>query len=166
MSARISELKKKLDEATKPGSIDWGFCIPDCGRCCCKDRGNETTSDETGIIAKRLNIPTEEFISDRHPGTGRMFLKTEGNRCIFLSDRSLCLVYDCKPKVCTKYGYWLSDCRDFRRIRELSGREIRVKARLKDLWMKEREKKSYDRVKWKVMAELLVEEMAGDGERG
>ena len=166
MSEAIAALRKKVDSGFEPEKIDWGYCIPDCGRCC-TGSGKEATPEEAAEISRRLGIPEADFIQPANAGAEgsgsrlrpRLFMKTENGICIFLTGRRLCVVYAFKPRVCTKYGLWMSDCRDFRRIKELSDKSVDIKGRLKKAWLEEIMDAGYDRVKWKVRSEIFIDEL-------
>jgi Fe-S-cluster containining protein len=191
VSERARTLNERIGTTVDPEKTDWGYCIPDCGKCCL-GKGKELTRDETGLISSGLGIRPDDFIGideEKTPGgpseynarpgaanrgtagydgTGcttaprrkRLFLKTKNDRCVFAGHHSLCQIYDLKPSVCSKYGNWISDCRDYRKIRRLSEDGSDITKRLKRLWLAELKKDDYNRVKWKVKAELLVERLA------
>jgi len=177
-----------LEDNIRNEEIDWGWCIPDCGKCCL-GKGKEITQSEAEVIAKKLSVCRGDFIGlDESKGSlnnnqkesiqndryikekksngnkpklrKRLLLKTINNRCIFLRNYSLCSIYNFKPIVCTKYGNWLSDCRDYRRIKTLSEKGSDISKKLKEMWLKEYSNKNYNKTKWKVKAELFVCELS------
>lgn len=156
---KLDKLKREMLANLDLNEVDWGFCIPDCGRCCL-GAGKEITPEEADYFASRLQLPKEDFLdSEKRAGARKLILKTCEDRCVFLCQHSLCLVNEYKPKVCRRYGHWLSDCKDFRRIKVLMERGRDVRQKLKELWLIEIKKNGYDKVKWKVNAEMFVEKM-------
>jgi Fe-S-cluster containining protein len=168
MSEKISSMKKKADDSFNPEQAEWGNCIPECSKCC-HGSGKETTLKEAEEISKNLDVPIGHFVdinkhindmaSSKDELPHRLFLRTNDNKCIFLCDCGQCLVYSIKPTVCSKYGSWMSDCKDYRRINELAGKGSDIARKLKSMWLDKRKRKEFNPVKWKVDAELLVEEL-------
>lgn len=151
--------------------IDWGYCIPDCARCC-QGQGKELTAEESVKIAIQLGVDNRNFIGliegniEKKHGTAnqhdnnhlrkRILLRTENGSCIFLCNNSLCLIYPYRPEVCRRYGSWQSDCRDYRRLQALETSGCKVAVKLKQMWLSEKSRKGYDRIRWRVKAELFI----------
>ncbi|MBP7652342.1 YkgJ family cysteine cluster protein [Candidatus Dependentiae bacterium] len=87
-------------------------CIQ-CGNCCSGATGYVWLTDtEQKNISDFLGIPLKDF---KKKYTKKENLKTtlieikkneSDYRCIFLTEKNKCLIYDCRPHQCKTYPYW------------------------------------------------------------
>lgn len=87
------------------------FKCTGCGQCCTGSPGYVWVSpDEAEAMAKRLNIPLEEFIAKytRRIGNRVSLIERKVGKnydCVFL-DGKRCTVYEDRPKQCRTYPWW------------------------------------------------------------
>lgn len=128
MRQRIDYLKKSLKEAS---GIDEkqladeikaiGFKCKKCAQCCKAEYGDNTVSvfpceiksicEKTGLDKEEIVIPTPSGDTDSQGNihTFEWVLRREGD-CFFLKN-GLCQAYECRPRICKTYPFYLQDGR-------------------------------------------------------
>lgn len=98
---KLAELREKsfVDD---PAEIDYGYCLPDCGRCC-----NSVNIDQGVVIDLRraYGLEEEEFMKrgiGKNP-RGMYMAQGENGLCVLLNDQKLCSVYEARPHTCTQF---------------------------------------------------------------
>ena len=92
--------------------FDQSACNSCGGRCCCGESGNIfVTKSEIVEIANFLNLPVETFLSDFCRKEGYRYsikeIKSDGEyRCLFLSEKNLCEIYEVRPHQCKTFPFW------------------------------------------------------------
>ncbi len=126
MRQRIDYLKKSLKEAAgideKQLADDIraaGFKCKKCAQCCKAEYGDNTVSvfpheirricETTGLAKEEIVIPTpsEDTDSVGNIHTFEWVLNKEGD-CVFLKN-GLCQAYECRPRICKTYPFYLQD---------------------------------------------------------
>jgi Fe-S-cluster containining protein len=125
-----------------PEQADFGYCIPDCGRCC---GGPLISYAEAKQIARFLGCELFEFSEMRQTG---LALKKVAGHCILLYGPSLCSVYDVRPKVCCEFPRDYIDCYSHWNIELLEYAGIKIKSELKNMWLERYSDNYYSRLAW------------------
>lgn len=79
-----------------------------CGKCCCGDTGPIIFPRDIEPICAKIDLNAEEFLNrfciERHHNKKKeiliYFLKAINDKCIFLNENNLCLIYDVRPYQC------------------------------------------------------------------
>lgn len=124
MNERISQLKKALDEALRLDESNIankikliGFKCLGCARCCMQEYGDNTVSvfpfeikrisERTGLQTEEIAVPapSEERDPEGNIHTFEWVLRKNWD-CMFLKN-GLCSIYECRPRICMTYPFYL-----------------------------------------------------------
>jgi Fe-S-cluster containining protein len=92
-----------------------------CGACCTGSSGTIYVGpEEIPIIARRLNLTMEHFISCYlYPFKDSFSIREEADgRCLFYNQG--CLIYDVRPPQCRTFPFWFGNVRSEKRWIEIS----------------------------------------------
>ncbi len=126
MKQRVAYLEKALEDAARIDEKQLaddikaaGFKCKKCAQCCKAEYGDNTVSmfpheirricEETGLDKEEIVIPTpsEDTDSEGNIHTFEWVLRREGD-CVFLKN-GLCQAYECRPRICKTYPFYLQE---------------------------------------------------------
>jgi Fe-S-cluster containining protein len=126
MRQRIAYLEKALEDAARIDEKQLaddikaaGFKCKKCAQCCKAEYGDNTVSvfpreirricEKTGLYKEGIVTPTpsEDTDSEGNIHTFEWVLRREGD-CVFLKN-GLCQAYECRPRICKTYPFYLQD---------------------------------------------------------
>ena len=151
MSATLREILEKKASQIKPESIDWGYCIPDCGECC--NVLLTMPAENAQKIAQSFGFGIEGLFDlengNLYTGEEHSFVIIGKQKCILQYSYHLCSIQKMEERspICRNwFCYMAYDIRDLK----IAGYDIA--SRLRESWLKQLKNK-YNQENWLAYAE-------------
>ncbi len=91
------------------------FKCTQCGNCCTGAPGYVwVNKEEIAALARRLNVPVEDFEQDyvRQVGIRKSLIEYDNGDCVFFdTEARRCTVYEDRPRQCRTWPFWESNVR-------------------------------------------------------